>query len=115
MPVAPPLESWQSKIFPDFAKCSLGCGEQNHPCLRTTDLESGAGKLGDDGDESGRDWGSRFLSGVLVLCLPVSKSFIHMVGHYLFLFVYMDQKPTVVMFQHGLGAAGKTYGKSLLT
>ena len=81
-------------MFPDFAKCSLGVGEQNHPCLRTIDLEGGADKLGDDRDESGRVWGSHFLSGILVLCLPVSKSFIHMVGHYPFLFVYMDQKPT---------------------
>lgn len=81
-------------MFPDFAKCSLRGGEQNHPCLRTTDLESGAGELGDDGDDSGRVWGSRFLSGISGLCLPVSKSFIHTVGHYLFLFVYMDWKPT---------------------
>ena len=45
MPIEPPLESWQSKMFPDFAKCSLGVGEQNHPCLRTLEFMLFIGSL----------------------------------------------------------------------
>lgn len=56
-------------------------------------------------------WGSCFLFGILVLCLLVSKSCIHVVDSYPVCLFTWTKKTYIVIFQHRLGAAVKTCGK----